>query len=187
MTTFYRTVLMAAACLMMTGNVVAEEAQNHKAPQQQPGDITEHNSQTLWEELESNDDFHTLTQAFEQLDMADMLDGSGPYTIFAPTDEAFEHLPDAQREALLSGENDEWLKKVLKYHMLPGTVPGEEFQTLERPQALSGQLTLDRQDGAWHINDIPVEKREIRTKNGIIHPIDGVMMPWDTTGLKPAT
>lgn len=184
----YRSMWMAA-CLALAGGGMAPMVQaqsgGQNAPQQQPGDITDHEDQTLLETLKANGDFTTLVKALDEAGMSDMLDDNGPYTIFAPTDEAFARLPQNERQALLGGEHEEWLEKVLKYHMLPGTVPASEFRVLGRPQALVGQLGLDVQDGQYRVNDVPVDRQEIRAHNGIIHPIKGVLIPWDATGLRP--
>lgn len=190
MKTLYRSVWMAA-CLALAGGgmapVVQAQTETQHAPQQQPGDITEHENQTLLETLKANGHFNTLVRALDEAGMSDMLNDNGPYTIFAPTDEAFARLPQSEREALLGGDHEEWLKKVLKYHMLPGTVPASEFKVLGRPQALVGQLGLNVENGQYRVNDIPVDPQEIRAHNGIVHPIEGVLIPWDATGLRPDT
>lgn len=188
MKTLYRTMWMTACLTLVSGGMAsAEQAQpqSQQTPQQQPGDRTEHESQTLLETLRANGHFTTLVKAIEEADMGDMLDGRGPYTLFAPTDNAFAQLPESERQGLLDGEHEEWLRKVLKYHMMPGIVPVSEFKTLGRPQALSGQLNLHVENGHYRVNDVPVEQKEIRAHNGIVHPIDGVLIPWDATGLRP--
>ena len=190
MKTLYRSVWMAA-CLVLAGGgmapMVQAQAGAQSAPQQQPGDITEHENQTLLETLKGSGHFNTLVKAIDEAGMSDMLNDNGPYTVFAPTDEAFARLPQGEREALLGGEHEEWLKKVLRYHMLPGMVPASEFNVLGRPQALVGQLGLKAQDGRYFVNDVPVDPQEIRAHNGIVHPIKGVLIPWDATGLRPDT
>ncbi|GHC29466.1 osteoblast specific factor 2-related protein [Kushneria pakistanensis] len=185
MKTLYRSVWMAA-CLALAGTGMAQaQSEAQSAPQQQPGDRTDHEDQTLLETLKASGNFDTLVQAIDDAHMSDMLDGRGPYTIFAPTDKAFAQLPDSERQGLLDGEHEEWLRKVIKYHLLPGTVPASEFKTLGRPQALSGQISLSVDNGRYKVNDVPVDQQEIRAKNGIVHPIDGVLIPWDATGLRP--
>lgn len=190
MKTLYRSVWMAA-CLVLAGGgmapMVQAQAGAQSTPQQQPGDLTEHENQTLLETLKASGHFNTLVKAIDEAGMSDMLNDNGPYTVFAPTDEAFARLPQSEREALLGGEHEEWLKKVLRYHMLPGTVPASEFKVLGRPQALVGQLGLKVQDGRYFVNDVPVDPQEIRAHNGIVHPIEGVLIPWDATGLRPDT
>ncbi|MFC0336413.1 Uncaracterized surface protein containing fasciclin (FAS1) repeats [Kushneria avicenniae] len=188
MKTLYRSMWMAASLALVGGGMASmaqAQSPSQQAPQQQPGDITEHESQTLLETLRNSGDFNTLVQAIDKAGMSDMLDGHGPYTMFAPTDEAFAQLPAKERQALLGGDHNEWLRKVLKYHLLPGIVPASEFETLGRPQALAGQLSLRVDNGHYRVNDVPVEREEIRAHNGIVHPIDGVLMPWDATGLRP--
>ncbi|WP_438766350.1 fasciclin domain-containing protein [Kushneria sp. TE3] len=188
MKTLYRGVWIAACLALASGSMASmaqAQSQAQRAPQQQPGDITDHQEQTILETLKANGDFDTLVQVIEDADMSDMLDGRGPYTIFAPTDEAFARLPDSERQALLDGEHQQWLRKVLKYHLLPGTVPASEFKTLGRPQALVGQLSLRVENGQYQVNDVPVDRQEIRAHNGIVHPIEGVLIPWDATGLRP--
>ncbi|WP_456268033.1 fasciclin domain-containing protein [Kushneria sp. AK178] len=188
MKTLYRSVWLAT-CLALAGSGMASMAQaqspSQSAPQQQPGDRTDHENQTLLETLKARGDFNTLVQALDDADMSDMLDGRGPYTLFAPTDEAFAQLPDSERQALLDGEHKEWLSKVLEYHLLPGMVPGSEFKALGRPQALVGQLSLRVDNGRYRVNEIAVDREEIRASNGVIHPIRGVLIPWDATGLRP--
>ncbi|SPJ34302.1 fasciclin domain-containing protein [Kushneria phyllosphaerae] len=188
MKTLYRSMWMAA-CLALAGGsmapMVQAQPEKQETPQQQPGDRTEHENRTLLETLKANGDFTTLLKAVDEAGMSDMLSDGGPYTIFAPTDEAFARLPESERQALLGGEHEEWLRKVLKYHLLPGIVPASEFKALGRPQALTGQLSLDVQDGRYQVNDIPVEREETRAHNGIVHPIEGVLIPWDATGLRP--
>ncbi|REC94204.1 fasciclin domain-containing protein [Kushneria indalinina] len=190
MKTLYRSMWMAACLALAAGGMTSmaqaqSQSQSQSAPQQQPGDRTDHEEQTLLETLKTSGDFNTLVQAIEDADMSDMLSDGGPYTLFAPTDEAFARLPDSERQALLGGEHEEWLRKVLKYHLLPGIVPASEFKALGRPQALVGQLSLHVDNGQYRVNDIAVDRQETRAKNGIIHPIEGVLIPWDATGLRP--
>lgn len=181
MTTLLRAALIAS-CLVGAGAALADDASQR---QQQPGDTIDQERLDILATLEREGRFDILIRALEQVDMDDVFDRRSPVTLFAPTDRAFEDLPENRLETLLGGEYDEWLTKVVEYHILPGVVPAAEFGVMERPQALAGQLRLEGEGERWQINGQSIESDEVRASNGIIHIIDGVLTPWDATGLSP--
>ena len=122
--------------------------------------------------------FDTLVAAVQAADLVDTLKGDGPFTVFAPTDEAFAKLPEGTVETLLKPENKDQLVAVLTYHVVPGYVTAADAMTLNRAKTLQGgELKISSDGGGVHINDANVIKADILTANGVIHVIDGVLLP----------
>ena len=129
--------------------------------------------------LES-DSFKTLCKAVIEAGLVDALRGSGPFTVFAPTDEAFAKLPTGTIEALL--KDKEKLKSILTYHVVPQKLMLSDFKTPKKFKTLQGQEI--KVDGLmWHINkyvkvnDAKTVQTDIKATNGVIHAIDSVLMP----------
>lgn len=121
--------------------------------------------------------FTTLVTALQAADLADTLAGEGPFTVFAPTDDAFAALPEGTVEGLL---NDiPMLTQVLLYHVVSGEVPAATVVTLDSATTLEGSpVTITVRDGNVYLNDsVQVIMTDIQASNGIIHVIDGVLMP----------
>lgn len=119
--------------------------------------------------------FKTLVTAVKAAGLAETLSGKGPFTVFAPTDEAFAKLPEGTVEKLL--EDKEQLTAVLTYHVVAGEVPAAEVVKLKKAKTLQGgYVHIDATDGV-RVNDAKVVKADIRTSNGIIHVIDTVLIP----------
>ena len=123
--------------------------------------------------------FKTLAAALEAADLVEALKGEGPFTVFAPTDEAFAKLPEGTVETLLKPENKEQLVAILTYHVVSGAVPSETAVTLEKATSLSKKdIALEVKDGALTLNDsAKVVKADIEASNGVIHVIDAVILP----------
>jgi len=122
--------------------------------------------------------FETLAAALGAADLVGALQGEGPFTVFAPTDEAFAKLPAGTVEMLLKPENKDKLVDILTYHVVAGKVPAETAITLSEAEALNGK-TIDLQvdSGDLFLNDAKVIKTDIMTSNGVIHVIDTVLIP----------
>ena len=121
--------------------------------------------------------FTTLVTAVKAAGLVETLKGPGPYTVFAPTDEAFAKIPQATLEALLADK--EALAKVLTYHVVPGKVTSSDLvdSRVLRAQTVQGQsLNIDARSGV-RVNDANVVKADIMASNGIVHVIDTVLMP----------
>lgn len=119
--------------------------------------------------------FNTLVTAIEAAGLVDTLKGEGPFTVFAPTDEAFAQIPSDKLDALL--QDKEALTKVLTYHVVPGKVTSTDVVKLDEAETVEGQpLRISSTDGVM-VNDVRVVKTDIMTSNGVIHVIDGVLMP----------
>lgn len=122
--------------------------------------------------------FHTLAAALQAADLTDALEGPGPFTVFAPTDEAFKKLPPGTLEMLLKPENKEKLRAILTYHVVAGEVTAAQVMKLSSVKTLNGQsLTITTDDGAVMVNDAKVVKADIHASNGVIHVIDTVLLP----------
>lgn len=125
--------------------------------------------------------FNTLVAAVQAAGLEDALRGDGPYTVFAPTDEAFAALPDGTLDALLA--NPERLARILKYHVVQGKVMASDVVALESAETLLGQpVSIDASDGV-RIGDADVVKTDVKASNGVIHVIDSVLIPKNIVGL----
>lgn len=122
--------------------------------------------------------FNTLATALEAAGLVETLKGDGPYTVFAPTDEAFAKLPDGTVETLLKPENKDQLVAVLTYHVVPGTVTAEQVVTLTEAKTVNGEMVeIAVVDGAVKVDDAQVIQADVMTSNGVIHVIDTVLIP----------
>ena len=119
--------------------------------------------------------FNTLLAALKQADLIETLKGKGPFTVFAPTDEAFAKIPKAQLDALLADKVA--LTKVLTYHVVAGKVTAADVAMLETAETVEGQALQIRNGDGVQINDAQVIMADIMASNGVIHVIDQVMMP----------
>lgn len=123
--------------------------------------------------------FNTLVAAVKAAGLVETLSGEGPFTVFAPTDEAFAKLPAGTVENLLKPENKEQLKAVLTYHVVSGKVGSDAVVKLNEASTVQGkpvQITVS--DGKVVLNgNVNVVKTDIKTSNGVIHVIDGVLLP----------
>lgn len=122
--------------------------------------------------------FETLAAALGAADLVGALQGEGPFTVFAPTDEAFAKLPAGTVESLLKPENKDKLIDILTYHVVAGNVPAETAVTLTEAEALNGKtIAMKVSYGDLFLNDSKVIKTDINTSNGVIHVIDTVLIP----------
>jgi uncharacterized surface protein with fasciclin (FAS1) repeats len=122
--------------------------------------------------------FKTLAAALEAAGLVETLKGKGPFTVFAPTDEAFAKLPEGTVENLLKPENADKLKAVLTYHVVPGNVMAKDVVNVKTAKTVNGQeLSVTVKDGKVKIDDANVVKTDIACTNGVIHVIDSVVLP----------
>lgn len=122
--------------------------------------------------------FNTLVAAVQAAGLVDTLKGEGPFTVFAPTDEAFAKLPAGTLDNLLKPANKKQLTDILLYHVVSGRVLAEDVVKLQRADtALGKPVTIKVQDGKVYINDAQVILTDIKTTNGVIHVIDTVLLP----------
>ena len=122
--------------------------------------------------------FNTLAAALKAADLVDTLKGSGPFTVFAPTDEAFAKLPAGALDDLLKPENKVKLQKILKYHVVSGKVMAKDVVKLKSAKTVQGQnFAVKSMNGKVMIDSSMVTKTDIAASNGVIHVIDTVLMP----------
>jgi len=122
--------------------------------------------------------FTTLAKALQAAGLVDTLAGKGPFTVFAPTDEAFAKLPEGTIEELLKPENKAKLQAILTYHVVPGKVMASQVVGLKSAKTVNGEsVTIAVMDGGVMIDNAHVVKTDIATSNGVIHVIDTVLLP----------
>jgi uncharacterized surface protein with fasciclin (FAS1) repeats len=122
--------------------------------------------------------FKTLVAALKAAGLVDTLKGKGPFTVFAPTDDAFAKLPPGTVDELLKPENKEKLKAILTYHVVSGKVTAAQAMKLNSAKTVNGEsLNISAEGGTVKINDATVTKADIMCSNGVIHVIDTVLMP----------
>ena len=140
----------------------------------------EGHSKTIVETAAGNQDFSTLVAAVKAADLVETLNGDGPFTVFAPTNDAFNKLPSGTVETLLKPENKEKLQNILKYHVVSGKVMAKDAMGLSEAKAVSGEtFTIEQKNGAVYVDGAKVVKADLACKNGVIHVIDTVMIPGD--------
>ena len=121
--------------------------------------------------------FNTLVAAVKAAGLADTLQGSGPFTVFAPTDAAFAKLPAGTVESLLKPENKAKLVGILTYHVVPAKVPSSAVKTGQAPTVNGKKVHLKVSDKGVHVDNAKVVKADIMASNGVIHVIDNVILP----------
>jgi len=120
--------------------------------------------------------FNTLLKAVEATELVETLKTPGPYTVFAPTDEAFAQLPEGTLESLL--QNIPKLKRIVAYHVAFGDVRAEDLMQIEEAETMEGSIVaIESSDDGIKANDAKVVKTDILTDNGVIHVIDAVLIP----------
>lgn len=122
--------------------------------------------------------FETLAAALSAADLVDTLKGDGPFTVFAPTDEAFAKLPEGTVEELLRPENRDKLTAILTYHVVPGKVYSGDVVKLDSATTVNGaEVQIDVDGSSVMIDNASVIAADIKASNGVIHVIDSVILP----------
>ncbi|WP_336922413.1 fasciclin domain-containing protein [Aquipuribacter sp. SD81] len=137
---------------------------------------------TIVDVAASNPDFSTLVTAVEAAGLVETLSGAGPFTVFAPTNEAFDALPEGVLDALLLPENQEVLTDILTYHVLDSEVTSDMITAGEVETVQGDPVTLAT-DGGVTVNGATVVTADVEASNGVIHAIDAVLLP---EGVDPA-
>ena len=156
------------AVVAMLGIAMAANAGHHKS--EKKADIVD--------VAVSAGQFDTLAAALEAADLVSTLKGEGPFTVFAPTDEAFAKLPAGTIEHLLKPENRDQLTAILTYHVVPGEVYAADVVKLDSATTVNGaDITIRANDRGVNVDDARVIKTDIGASNGVIHIIDTVILP----------
>ena len=154
-----------AAALLVPGAATAQEAQGYEAPK---ADIVQ--------TAVAAGSFNTLAMALEAAGLVETLKGEGPFTVFAPTDEAFAKLPAGTLDALLADKAK--LTQVLTYHVVPGTVKSGDVARLTSAKTVNGQeLAVASSGGKVTVGGASITQADIAASNGVIHVIDTVLLP----------
>ncbi|MBT8044333.1 MAG: fasciclin domain-containing protein [Verrucomicrobiae bacterium] len=124
-----------------------------------------------------NKDFSTLVAAAKAAGLVEALNGDGPFTIFAPTNEAFAKLPEGTVETLLKPENKDKLAKILKYHVVPAKVMAADVKCGEAKTLEGSTIDIVAKNGSVTVDKANVIKTDIVGSNGVIHVIDNVILP----------
>lgn len=134
------------------------------------------NTKTIVDIASADSNFSTLVTAIKAAGLAETLSGEGPYTVFAPTNDAFAKLPEGTVESLL--QDKEKLATILTYHVVPGKVLSADVLNLTSATTVQGQnVSITVENNKVMINDATVTKTDIEASNGVIHVIDTVLMP----------
>lgn len=159
---FRRTYLALTAAALMTGPAIAGDGAMKK-------DIVD--------TAVAAGSFETLVAAVQAAGLVETLKGDGPFTVFAPTDDAFAALPEGTVEDLLKPENKDMLTAILTYHVVPGKVmSGDLSNNMMAGTVQGGEVTIMTEGGVT-VDGANVVQADIETSNGVIHVIDGVIMP----------
>lgn len=130
----------------------------------------------------SNSDFSTLVAAVKAAGLVETLKGDGPFTVFAPTNEAFAKLPAGTVESLLKPENKDKLTAILTYHVVSGKVYAKQVVNIDSAKSVQGsQIDISSANGKVKVNDAYVVMTDIKASNGVIHVIDSVIIPTEKT------
>jgi uncharacterized surface protein with fasciclin (FAS1) repeats len=122
--------------------------------------------------------FTTLAKALQAAGLVDTLKGPGPFTVFAPTDEAFAKLPAGTLDDLLKPENKEKLVAILTYHVVSGKVPAKQVVKMQDAKTVNGKsVAITAEGGKVMVGNANVVKTDIDCSNGVIHVIDSVLLP----------
>ena len=122
--------------------------------------------------------FKTLAAALQAAGLVDTLKGPGPFTVFAPTDEAFAKLPAGTVDDLLKPENKDKLAAILTYHVVPGKVMAADVMKLNSAKTVNGKsVSISDRNGAVMVDNARVVQTDIAASNGVIHVIDAVILP----------
>ena len=154
--------------VVLTSALLLNVAEASKAPKEQ-GDIVAVAS--------AAGDFNTLVAAVKAADLVETLQGEGPFTVFAPTDDAFDKLPPGTLDNLLKPENRGQLVAILTYHVVPGKVMAADAKTMKAKTVNGADLNIKVGGGGVMVNDAKVIKTDVEASNGVIHVIDAVLLP----------
>jgi uncharacterized surface protein with fasciclin (FAS1) repeats len=144
--------------------------------EQTPASDESVNAETIVDVASGNPDFSTLVTAVQEADLVETLSGEGPYTVFAPTNDAFAKIPADQLNAILADK--EQLTAILTYHVLPSEVMSSDLQPQQSVATVQGEnVDIRVADGAATINGCTIVETDIEAANGVIHVIDCVLTP----------
>ena len=160
--------ILCAALLFIPAGLQAQEAQGYAPSAEASADIIE--------TAKAAGSFNTLAKAIEAAGLTETLKGDGPFTVFAPTDEAFAKLPKGTVESLL--QDKEKLATILKYHVVSGEVSSSQAMKISEANTVAEKpLKISKAGGKLMVGKATVTQADIAASNGVIHVIDRVLLP----------
>ncbi len=172
---------MAQASMMPSANTAMEAGDNMMNKEQgvMVGGAMMVPSKDIVDNAVNSKDHTTVVAAVKAAGLVDTLKGTGPFTVFAPTNAAFEKLPAGTVETLLKPENKEKLTGILTYHVVPGRYTAADIKEGMTLKTVNGQmLTFNMKDGKWWINETAmIEIADVMSSNGVTFVIDSVLLP----------
>ncbi len=164
-----RIAVVAAAAALTASPTIAQEAAYSKASK---------TDMDIVDVAVSAGSFETLVAAVKAAGLVEVLKSDGPFTVFAPTDKAFEALPEGTVAELLKPENKDKLVAILTYHVVPGKVMAADVVKLSNAKTVQGQeVSITTSDKGVKVDGASVVKTDITASNGVIHVIDAVILP----------
>ncbi len=181
-------IIASAAVLMVSGGHVIAGNCEHKTDQKSQCSASKMiKKMTSSSAVQGNDivatavkagTFTTLVAALQAADLDGVLQGDGPFTVFAPSDAAFEKLPEGTVATLLKPENKDQLAAILKLHVVSGKVSSKQVVTIDEAKSVGGEaLKINADDNGVTVGGAKVVSADIESSNGIIHVIDTVILP----------
>jgi len=153
-----------------TGGAAATTEQQPPSTQQSAQDVVALTQDTP--------DLSTLVTAVSTAELVETLQGDGPFTVFAPTNAAFEKLGDEQVQSLLEPENRDQLTEILTYHVVPGELTAADLSDGQELETVAGEtLPVKVDDGTVMVGDATVAQADVEASNGVVHVIDSVLTP----------
>jgi uncharacterized surface protein with fasciclin (FAS1) repeats len=150
------------------------------APIAVSGDYAKKDKKDIVDTAVAAGQFKTLVAAVQAAGLVETLKGEGPFTVFAPTDDAFAKLPEGTVEDLLKPENKDRLVAVLTYHVVAGKVKADDVVKLDKAETVQGQsVKIKVKDKKVMVDGAQVIKTDIMASNGVIHVIDSVILPTE--------
>ncbi len=172
------TIKMIALVGLLLGPASVASAQNAGPAASSAGQGTARNAKTLAQLVASDARFSKLKAAFQAADMTAVLETPGPFTVFAPTDEAFDKLQEANLEDLLKVENKDRLLSILRYHIVPGRVTAAQLQKTNILKTVETQeLSVRRVKDQVTLNGARISQPALAASNGVVYVIDKVLVP----------
>ena len=168
---------MEADAEMTDEAVEADAEMTDEAVEADAGEEIDTEAFTIAELTDNSDSFTILAAALAAADLTTVLAGEGPYTVFAPTDEAFEALPEGAIEQLLMPENKDVLVQVLSYHVVPGAMLSTDLASGDIATVEGSDVTLGVEADGVTVNNANVFVPDVKASNGVIHIIDSVIVP----------
>ncbi len=180
----YKTIKMIALGCLLLGLAPLASAQNATTSASSAGQTTARTAQTLAQLVVSDPRFSQLEAALKAADMTAVLETPGPFTVFAPTDGAFDDLKGKNGvENLAKVENKDRLLSILRYHIVPGRVSADQLQKMNMLKTVETQeLSLRKTNGRVSVNGANVTQPGLPATNGIIYVVDEVLLPKDDEG-----